>query len=264
MGKLPRTPTIYYPDVSKVLLENFDAMYVSAPTPWLLYAEDFLKAGKIVVYRSFGYPPYTWGKFVDLDVLFKYDKFHVVTCVPIDQKQYQRSYTAVTMLNRELIEPLPTAPSRYTFTVFPDISPTIKKSVMAHMNDMQIPWTLHDYSKDAWKSHSEINKLFAECFLYLDLNNNVRYTALEAILHGKVAVIKDNYMLSYMRDTGLTIEDKFWYTNYESDLRETVLKLYLDDRFRNKILEAQKVWLNGTLDSAVNVWCKVLEVKDDN
>jgi arginyl-tRNA synthetase len=97
--------------------------------------------------------------------------------------------------------------------------------------------------------------------MYIDLNDMVRYTALEGILHGRVTLIKDSYMLQYMRNSGMDMTRKFWYNDYGVSLKDTAFSIFFDADLRNTIINVQKKWWDNAVRSATSVWQHVLELK---
>jgi len=264
-GEFPTIPTKHIPEVRDVLLDKFDILYVTAPTPWLVYAEDFLKAGKIVVFRPFGYAPYSWGRSIDLDVLFAYDNFRVVTCTPYDVGHYQQARTAITMVNSELFLSTNTPQSDYVFSVFPLANADIRDQLKNKFAAIGIPWKLHEYHY-GWKSILEFNTMFDDSVMYLDLNSMVRYPFLEATARGKAVVTMKTAERSpqlhvFLLDSGLDPNIPSFYKDFHS-APDVVANLYMNPELRSQVIQVQSVWLDCVLTDAVNVWKEVLEVND--
>ena len=263
-GMLPTVPTKYLPDIRDVLLDKFDVLYVTAPTPWLVYAEDFLKAGKKVILRPFGYAPYSWGKSIDLDVLFGYDDFYVVTCTAYDTKHYQRVSTAITMVNKELFVDTGTPQSDYVFSIFPVVNDEVREQLKNKFSVMGIPWQLHEYHY-GWKTTLEFNSLFNGSAMYLDLNSMVRYPFLEAMARGKIAITraisqKSPQLQVFLSSNGLN-NDKASYKEFK-DAPIVINNLRSNPELSSEVLQAQSVWIDYMMTDAVNVWKNILEVND--
>jgi len=263
--KLPTVSTRYVPEVRDVLLDKFDILYVIAPTPWLLYGEDFLKAGKKVVFRPFGYAPYTWGKSVDISVLSNYEDFHVVTCTPYDVKHYKNVSTAITMVNKDLIlDPAPQGD--HIFTIFPIVNGQIKNDLAIKLNALKIPWVLHEYHYE-WKSSVDMDKLFSSSVLYFDLNSMVRYPILEAMAHGKAVVMRGSLSpktpqaFVFLVDAGLDPTIPCYYKDF-GNAPSVVAKLYASSELRDRVATVQTTWLDSMIDKAIEVWSRVLEVNN--
>jgi len=265
-SSLPTIPTKYIPEVRDVLLDKFDIIYVTAPTPWLLYAEDFLKAGKMVVFRPFGYEPYSWGRSVNLSVLFPYDKFRVVTCTKYDVRHYPRPFTAVTMVNKELFVDTKTPQSDYVLSIFPFANVAVRDQLRTKFEAIGIPWKLHEYHY-GWKSTLDFNALFGGSVLYLDLNSMVRYPFLEAMARGKATVTMGRLnptspqLQVYLVECGLDTNIPSYYRDY-NNAPNIVAKLYTSPELRNQVIQVQSVWIERMLTDAVNVWKEVLEVNN--
>ena len=265
-GMLPTVPTKYIPEIRDVLLDKFDVLYVTAPTPWLVYAEDFLKAGKKVVLRPFGYAPYSWGKSIDLDVLFNYENFSVVTCTPYDVKHYKNVSTAITMVNKELILETTAPQGDYVFSIFPLANADIRDALKAKFAALGIPFNLHEYHGD-WKPISEFNDLFNSSVMYLDLNSMVRYPFLEAIARGKVAVTrgvhnpKSPQLHVFLMDSGLDRNLPSFYRDFYN-APDVVANLYNNPALRDEVLISQSKWLDSLLSDTINTWKEVLEVNN--
>lgn len=254
---------LYDGDIKNVLVNNFDVLYVSAPTYWLLYAEDFLKAGKTVIYRAFIYHPDSWGK-VDLSGLFKYDKFFVVTCMPLFNQYYKRAYSAITFINDELICKSNTEGS-YVLTIYPEMDINIRQNINNELSIENVPWKVHEYWKDPkiWLSGREFNDLFNNCLLFADLNTGIRYPILESIIRGKPIVVYGNSMLGnyLISNKMLNSNDGFLYANY-NNASKVIINMFRDKNLREQVIKKQSLWLNNMLNDAIEVWREVLGIND--
>ena len=234
-----------------------------AASVYYKWSKSFLEAGKTVIFRPFGYPPNVWGV-VDLEPLYAHDKFLVVSTVPNDLHYYKRANEAITMLNEELVinhsEP---NSGNGVFTIFPGVQIDIFNQINDKLKSVGIDWNTHQYCITPWKTLEEIDKMYSDCLMFLDLNGTFRYPFLEAIMHGKAVVDRGlggkSPQCLYMNETGLTNND-FWYNDYVS-AADMVTKVYNDEDLRLKIHQAQSLWLNTRLEQAMEVWKHVLEVK---
>ena len=267
-SKLPHRQVDYYEDVQTLLLDKFDVLYVTAPTPWLVYAKKFLEAGKIVIFRPFGYHPNTWGV-VDLGPLFAYDKFFVCTCTPVDQIYYPRSYCITTMMNDELfLEVGEPCTGSGAFTVSAGIDHHVFGNINEQLAIHGIPWaTRQYYYKGPWLNQAGMDALYSNSLIFLDLNHIFKYPLLEAIAHGKVvvanSVIKSGPLYKYLAGSGLVCND-FWFDdeNYK-DVGDVVAKLYKDDELKLQVFEKQNDWLNNIMTVGISTWCRILEVDNE-
>jgi len=265
-GQFPTIPTKYIPEVRDVLLDKFDVLYVTAPTPWLVYAEDFLKAGKIVVFRPFGYAPYSWGKSINLDILFGYDKFRVVTCTHYDAPHYPTPFTAMTMVNKELFVDTKTPQSDYVFSIFPLVDSEVRIQLKTKFEAIGVPWKLHEYHY-GWKSILEFNSLFDGSLIYLELNSMVRYPFLEAMARGKVVVTRGNLKPTtpqlhvYLMENGLDSEILSYYRDFHN-APDVVANLYRNPELRSQVVQVQSAWIDKMLAETVDIWKEVLEVNN--
>lgn len=257
----------YIESVRDALLDNFDILYTSTPTHWLLYAEDFLKAGKTVIHRVFFDDPYTWSR-DGLDVLFTYNKFFVVSCMPTVNKCYKRSYHAEPIINKELVNE-PSKEGDYALTIFPVITPWVYQNINNSLLNAKIKWVVHEYISDGankaryWVSGSEMDKLFANCLLFADLNVVVRYPILEAIVRNKPVVMLGNSVLKdHFTQNGLLSENsRFFYTRCDyQDISEVIINMAEDKNLREQTVRNQSLWLEDMISKSINVWREVLEV----
>ena len=247
------------PNIQKVLLDNFDVLYVSQVTPWLMaYAEEFLKLGRPVIFRTFGYSLGSWGQPSDYQRLYKYPTFYIVPTDPkeveLDTFKGYPTYQIMAAINKELINLDNTTDDygKFMLVVFRDSDLVRNSRVKSSIEDI-MKLVLVDKSANFITS-DELDTLFNSCYLFMDVSSKLlRYSSLEAIMHNKpIIVYSRSDMLQYMIKTGFKSEVKCDFDGY-GDL--DTLRWCADNPVSMKQLATdEKMWLDRLIVDADNKW----------
>ncbi len=249
----------FYPDVQELLLEKFDVLYVFQITPWLLlYAEEFLKQGKPVIFRTSGHPLTSWGTPHDISGLREYTQFNMLPTDVAEVVDGEDVYYIMASLHPELFD----CDSRL------DDSGKYMLSVGAASKDAElnikekmkplVDWVLINKNR-GFVSTSEVDKLFNSCYMFFDMTDSLqRYSVFEAILHGKAVLpLEDKSIHGFMsQPPGVEVDLEYWHNGFD-DVEK--LKFYLDNPGAvERVYQAQRLWLNRLLSKSEIAWDKFI------
>jgi len=252
----------WLPDVQKVLSSKFDVLYVSQITPWLmLYSEEFLKQGKPVIFRTFGYPLKAWGEPNNWQKFLKYPTFYIV---PTDPKEVEigvfgnnKVYQILTSMYRELVN----VDKRYYEDKFAlsinQITDQAEDTIREQLGKV-IKWVIVDRNRD-FITRYELDKLFDCCYFFLDTTENLlRYSTFEAIFHNKPLIVyRGGDMDKFMVKTGFSSGINLTYAGYTDYDR---LKFYVNSPgAMNQLFAAEKHWVDGLITETEERWDKFFE-----
>jgi len=253
----------YSPDVQKLLLDKFDVLYVSQITPWLmLYSEKFLKQGKPVIFRTFGFGLTAWGEPNDWERFWKYPTFYPI---PTDPAEVELGYVfkehkvpqILTSMHRELIN----VEKRYyrgKFALSIGQIPLKSEISIKEQLEQVITWVLVDRNRNFIMRY-DLDKLFNCCYFFLDITTELlRYSTFEAIFHNKPLVVyRGGHMNKFMVKTGFSSGIDCTYSGYADYDR---LRFYVDNPgAMEQLFAAEKHWVDKLLVEAEEKWDRFFE-----
>ena len=265
---------IHVPEVGKALVDNFDILYVFQVTPWLLvYAEEFLKQGKKVIFRTSGIPLWSWGKPANYESLMIYPNFYLLASNPFELTIGAFKGMQVPLIRMSLHPELIDTTVKLDFTLPTVWAKPNEKFVLAVgetslKGDIKLTHIMQNIGIDYkminrginYFSPSDCDKLFNTCYLFFDMNTALlRYSPFEAILHNKaVLVIENGDMHKYMTmGKGVNVGFEYWHRGYEDTNK---IKFYVDNSVAlDRVYQAQRLWLDGLLIEASDKWDKFIE-----
>lgn len=254
----------FYPDVQQALIENFDILYVSQITPWLLlYAREFLRRGKVVIFRTFGYPLHAWGLPHDFVSLWRYPTFYVLPTDPAEVElgvfgDNENVCQIMASIHPELIDidsMVAAERGKFALTVL-QIDGTGEDAVREQV-ERSLPWVCANRTK-RFVPQLELDGLFNSCEFYLDPTYDLlRYSVFESIMHHKpTLVIRDKDMHKFMDKTGFSSEFETFFTGWDDVDR---IKFFADNRGAvEQLLHDQLQWFNGLVAEAEGKWDRFL------
>ncbi len=245
-------------DVSNELVNNFDALYVSQVTPWLMnYARPFLARKKPVLFRTFGYPLGAWGEPSDYKTFYGSPTFYVVPTDPAEVeigifKGFPRVRQIMATIYRELID----SESKYENHA-PYALTILQGSVAGEQLYIKqckaIP--LHIVNRGVrLTTNNELNKIFNSCTFYLESAIGLlRYAFFEAILHHKAALVLSNSdTYKFMVKTGFACNYDPRYKNFDD---QTAIGFYTNHpEAVSQLLKDEETWLNRLMADAEMKW----------
>ncbi len=253
----------FYPDVQQALIENFDILYVSQITPWLLlYAREFLRCGKVVIFRTFGYPLHAWGLPNDFSELWRYPTFYVL---PTDSAEveldifgkHKNVYQIMASIHPELIdtESMVSGRGKFALTVF-QLNDTEEDTIREQV-EQAIPWICANRRK-SFVPQSELDGLFNSCEFYLDPTYELlRYSVFEAIMHHKpTLVIRGKDMHKFMIKTGFSCGLETFFTGWDD--ADKIRFFGSNSEAVEQLLHDQLRWFNGLVAEAEGKWDRFL------
>ena len=244
-------PAGYHQEIQQTLLNNFDVLYVFQITPWLmLYAEEFLKLKRPVIFRTSGIPLWSWGHPHNYEKFWEYPTFYVLPSNPAELEfgSYQHMFKEhgarqiMISLQPELIDTTSKLESNNKFALsVDDTSPTNVEFIRSKL-EKAIDFRMINRAV-RFVPIAEVNKLFNSCYFFFDMTAGLlKYSVFEAILHNKpVLVLKDKSIHTFMRNTGLEVGLEYWHEGYDDTDK---FKFYVDNPGAlNRVFGAQKLWL---------------------
>jgi hypothetical protein len=257
----PEATTIY-PDVGQVLVSNFDVLYVSQIVSWLLYyAILFLKAGKKVIFRTYGY---NFGRpqwFLDL---FQFPTMVVVPTYNSEMYLYtdcRHTQPVFLSMREELIDTSLIKDNGYAFAIVNGGSPTYWNQSKKLLEVAGIPLEVFDHCINGWISNEEQAKKYGGCRLYIDFwKAPAKSVTLEAMLYNKPTLMFENGSIhSAMLDTGFQIGNaKCLFTNFRDQV-ELVKILWNSTDMRQEIVGVQKEWRTMVTKNTEEAWKEILK-----
>jgi len=254
----------YNNDVLELLLDKFDVLYVFQVTPWLmLYAKQFLEAGKKVIFRTSGQSLNAWGEPKNYRSLMIYRDFYLLASNPAEltigafKDIKKRVITIMISIHPELIDSTSKLENcgKYMFSVGP--APISTEDRVKKLLEPVIEWRLMNRNR-GFTSVDEANKLYNSCYFYFDMTTNLfQYSAFEAILHGKaILALKNGAIYKFMKP-GVKVGLEYWHNGYEDTKK---IKFYLDNpKALARVYQAQRLWLDNLIIDANNKWDKFIE-----
>jgi hypothetical protein len=257
---------IFYPDIQKALVDNFDMLYVSQITPWLmLYSEEFLKRGKHVIFRTFGYPLTAWGAPSNFTSFYKYPTFHIVPTDPAEVtlgtfKDCRSVHQIMASINPELINTMTKLEQYDKFAMTILQLPIHAENSIKELVGRAIPWVCVNRGH-TFVRQCDLDKIFNSCEFYLDPTYGLlRYTVFEAIMHNKmVLVIRNMDMHKFMNKTGFSSGLEFFFNGWDDTSK---IKFFADNHgMVEQLSQEQSLWFNSLRIEAEHKWDKFLEDK---
>lgn len=249
----------YIPEVQEVLLSKFDVLYVSQITPWLmLYSEEFLKQGKPVIFRTFGFPFSSWGKPCDWEKFWVYPTFYPLPTNPAEIEHHMFGDHEVpqilTSMHRELVN-VDDIHHKDKFALSVNqITDQAEVTIKSQLEQV-VKWVLVDRSR-GFVTQYDLDKLFNCCYFFLDTTENlIRYSTFEAIFHNKPFIVyRGGDMHKFMIKTGFSSGIDYTYSDYSDYDR---FKFYVDNPgAMAQLFEVEKDWVDGLLAEAEEKWDK--------
>ena len=252
----------YIPEVQKLLVEKFDVLYVSQITPWLmLYAEEFLKRGKPVIFRTFGYPLKAWGTPNDWERFCGYPTFYLV---PTDPKEVEigtfkdyKTYQILTSMHREFVNVEERHYNEKFALSINQITDQAEITIRRQLEEV-IKWVLVDRNRN-FVIRYDLDKLFDCCYFFLDTTENLlRYSTFEAIFHNKPLIVyRGGDMDKFMVKTGFSSGINHTFTGYTDYAN---FKFYVNNPgAMEQLFAAEKHWVDNLLIEAEEKWDKFFE-----
>jgi len=249
--------------VAKTLLDNFDILYVSQITPWLMnYAPTFLKANKPVLFRTFCYPLQAWGQPNDYQNLYKYKNFYIV---PTHYKEvdygtfggYERIRLVSPTLCEDLVIKNPTVKNeKFILSVLQCSKGAEDRAISFYKNVINLRLINRQLR---FVDQQEYNYLYNNCYLYLDfVTDLLRYSVFEALLRSKpILVMKDGDMHKFMVHTGFSSSIECFHRGFDDAQK---VKFFLDNPGAlSELLLCEKNWLKEHMKKNIQDWKNLFE-----
>lgn len=254
----------FIPEVQTALLDNFDILYVSQITPWvMLYSEEFLKQGRHVIFRTFGYPLRAWGTPNDISPLCKYSTFHILPTDPAEievgvYSGLKNVHQIMASIHSELLDITIKLDNCDKFTLTVIQIPLTAEITIRQSIEKSLPWVCVNRDK-SFVPQYELERLFNSCEFYLDPTYNLlRYSVFEAIMHNRpVLVIRDKDMHKFMKKTGFSCGLETTFNGWDDIDR---VGFYAKNHGAvEQLFQAQTIWFNRLLKEAEVKWDNFIE-----
>lgn len=245
-------------DVSKVICEEFDVLYVSQITPWLMnYAPQFLALGKPVIFRTFCYPLQAWGSPANYMDLYGYSNFYIL---PTHMREivygtfgsFPRVRYIMASVCKSLVNKCQSSNhDKFALTVVQfdeaaenSVKLLISSAIRLEMINRRVKFVPIDRY---WY-------LYNACYMYIDLIDYLlRYSTFEALLYDKpIIVVKDGDMHKFMHDTGFVSSVECFYGGL-SDVAK--IKFYVDNsNALDELFACEKHWFDSRINEMKASW----------